>query len=581
MIERMESSPMRMSKLFGKRLKEIPADAEVASHQLMIRGGYITQLAAGIYSYLPLAWKTLNKIERIIRQEMDAAEGQELHLPALQPVELWQQSGREAPFGDNLFHLTDRKNHVMVLAPTHEEAIASLVAQHVRSYRDLPLRLYQIQTKFRDEPRPRAGLIRVREFAMKDLYSFDNSEEGLDAAYLDMVKAYKKIYSRCGLSTILIDADSGAIGGKDSQEFMAITDIGEDEILICSSCYYSANVEKAVCIKERAEETPILEMEEVETPGMKTIEEVCQFLGTDPKNSYKAVFYMADNKFIFVIIRGDLEVNETKLQKVLKCNNLRMATNEEIAAMGIVPGYASPVGDVYHNHVALGITIVADDSVDMGTNFVAGANKEGYHLKNVNYRRDFTADIMADIANVRAGDRCPKCNGTFMTQHGMEVGHVFKLGTKISSSMNANFTDKDGGTHPIYMGCYGIGVGRLMAAIVEQNHDDKGIVWPMSVSPYQVHLVLVNKDGGETEETADKLYETLTNAGIEVLYDDRNETAGIKFNDADLIGIPLRLTVSQRSLQNGGIEFKARKSDTKEIIAVDNAVNFIQDKING
>ncbi len=571
---------MRMSKMFGRTTKENPADADVVSHQLMIRGAYITQLSAGIYSYLPIAWKTINNICAIIRDEMDKAGGQEVHLPALQPVELWQKSEREAPFGDNLFHLVDRKDHTFVIAPTHEEAVTDLVAQHVQSYRDLPLRLYQIQTKFRDEPRPRAGLIRVREFDMKDLYSFDSTQEGLDAAYNDMVRAYKNIYSRCGLSTILIDADSGAIGGKDSQEFMAVTEIGEDEILVCTSCLYAANVEKAVCIKDRAADEPEKEMEKVATPGMKTIEEVCNFLGADPRNSYKAVFYMADDRFIYVVIRGDLDVNETKLQKVVKCNNLRMATDEEVRAKGIVPGYASPIGDVYHEHEKRGITIVADDSVDLGTNFVAGANEEGYHYKNVNYRRDFVADIMADVANVREGDRCPKCNGTYMVKHGMEVGHVFKLGTKIAEKIGANFTDKDGVAHPIIMGCYGIGVGRLMAAIIEQNHDDKGIIWPVSVAPYKVYLCLLSKDeNDEARETADRVYANLINAGIDVLYDDRNEMPGVKFSDADLLGIPFRLTVSQRSLHNGGIEFKARNSDSSEIIAVVNAVSYIQKKL--
>jgi prolyl-tRNA synthetase len=489
-------------------------------------------------------------------------------LPALHPVELWQKTGREAAFGDNLFHLKDRKDRSLVLGPTHEEVMALLASQHVQSYRDLPVMLYQIQTKFRDEPRPRGGLIRVREFDMKDLYSFDADETGLDVSYNKMVEAYKNIYRRCGLPNILIQADSGAIGGKDSQEFMALTEIGEDEIITCQGCDYAANVEKAMSVKGEAGRHPELPLEEVATPGKETIEDVARFLEMQPRQTLKAVFYMADRQFVFVVIRGDLEVNEVKLKKALKAAELRLAAAEEVRAAGITAGSASAVG-------LKDIKVVADDSVTSGTNFVAGANKAGHHLRNVNYGRDFTADIVTDIAKAASGQACAACGGSLRVVRGMEIGHVFKLGTAISRAVGAFFVDQAGQQQPVIMGSYGIGIGRLMAAVIELNHDDKGIIWPAQVAPYRVYLCPLYIDNAEIVRKADQLYCDLIAQGVEVLYDDRAESPGVKFNDADLLGIPVRVTVSPRSLEKGSVEIKKRSDKKGELVAVAEAAAYI------
>jgi prolyl-tRNA synthetase len=560
---------MRISQLFGKRQREIPAEADTPSHQLLLKSGMIAQLAAGVYSYLPLAWRTLRKIENIVRDEMDKAGGQEVMLPALHPVELWQKSGREAAFGQNLFHLLDRKERQLVLGPTHEEVMADLAARHIQSYRDLPMRLYQIQTKFRDEPRPRGGLIRVREFDMKDLYSFDAEETGLDESYNKMVQAYKNIYSRCGLPTILIEADSGAIGGKDSQEFMAVTEIGEDEIIICDTCGAAANVEKAISIKSRAESSSLLPVEEVATPGKENIEDIAAFFKVPTSQTLKSVFYVADSVFVLVVIRGDLEVNEIKLKKTLRAIDIHLATDAEVKQAGIIAGSASAVG-------LSGIKVIVDDSVSSGTNFVAGANKAGYHLKNVNYPRDFTANTISDIARVRAGDKCLKCGSTLRAVRGMEVGHVFKLGTSIAEKIGAFFVDSNGTSRPIIMGSYGIGIGRLMAAIIELNHDDKGIIWPKSVAPYSVYLCPLYMDNADVVEKADKLFTELITLGIEVLYDDRAESPGVKFNDADLLGIPVRITISPRSLEKGCVEIKVRSEKKAELVALGEAAEQVK-----
>jgi prolyl-tRNA synthetase len=556
---------MRISQLFGKRLRETPAEADTESHRLLLRAGMINQLIAGVYSYMPLALRTLRKIEGIVRDEMNRTGAQEVQMPSLQPVELWQKSGRDVAMGQTLFHLADRKERELVLGPTHEEVVTEMAARNVQSYRDLPFTLYQIQTKMRDEPRPRGGLIRVREFTMKDAYSFDATEEGLDAIYKKMVQAYKNIFNRCGLPAIIIEADSGAIGGKDSQEFMAVTEIGEDEIIICDGCGLGANVEKAISVKSKAECNPTLDIEEVVTPGKETIEEVATFLKIKPAQTLKAVFYTADGELVFAFIRGDLEVNEAKLKKVLHAADLRLATDVEVRAKGIVPGSASPVGVV-------GVRVVADESVSSGTNFVAGANQQGRHLKNVNYPRDFKTEILADISKAKAGDSCAACGGTLRTMRGMEVGHVFKLGTSISAKMGANFVDESGASHPIIMGCYGIGIGRLMAAVVELNHDDKGIMWPKSVAPYQIYLCPLYMDNAEVVKRADSLYDELTGMGIEVLYDDRTESPGVKFNDADLLGIPVRITVSPRSLEKGSVEVKLRSEKKAELVELGEAI---------
>jgi len=569
---------MRFSKLFGKTLRQAPAEAENISHQLLLRAGMIAQEAAGIYSYLPSGWRVLRKIENIIREEMDKAGGQELMLPILQPFELWQQSGRYVSFGQTMFTLTDRKEHKLVLGPTHEEIIADLARRYVQSYRDLPLLVYQIQAKFRDEPRPRGGLLRVREFIMKDLYSFDADEAGLDESYRKMSQAYQNIYARCGLSTSMVEADSGAIGGKESHEFMVISETGEDEMVFCPHCGYSANVEKAqisktviATLNEVKEKQP-LPLEEIATTEQKTIEEVANFLGVPQEQTLKAVFYIADGEFVFVVIRGDLEVNETKLKNTLKCNELRIAAESEVAEAGIVAGFASPIG-------IKGVKVVADDSITLGSNFIAGANKAGYHFRNVNYPRDFQADIIADIALAHQGDKCPECGGKLSSARGIEVGHIFKLGTFISEKLGASFLGQDGVSRPAVMGCYGIGLGRLLAAIVEQNHDDNGIIWPLSVAPYQVYLCPLHLDNPAVASAAEKVYQELENAGIEVLFDDRDESPGVKFNDVDLLGIPLRLTLSPRTLQSQSIEAKWRTKKETRLLPLENLVAEVNKRL--
>jgi len=554
---------MRFSKLFGKTLRQAPAEAESISHQLLLRAGMIAQEAAGIYSYLPLGWRVLKKIENVIREEMDKAGGQELMLPVLQPFELWQQSGRYVSFGKSLFTLTDRKEHTLALGPTHEEVITDLVHRYVQSYRELPLLLYQIQVKLRDEPRPRGGLIRVREFIMKDLYSFDADEAGLDKSYQSMCQAYSNIYTRLGLPTMMVEADSGAIGGKDSHEFMVITETGEDEVIYCSSCGYAANAEKAQFAKTRGAAGAPLPLEEIATPEAETIEEVAGFVGVPTSQTLKAVFYFADGEFVFVTIRGDLEVNETKLRNTLKCTELRLATEGEVNEAGIVAGFASPIE-------VKGVKIVADDSITSGSNFIVGANKSGYHFRNANYPRDFQVDLTADIALAQSGDSCPSCQGKLSSARGIEVGHVFKLGTFISEKFGASFLDNDGTSRPIVMGCYGIGLGRLLAAIVEQSHDDKGIIWPFSVAPCQVYLCPLSLEKSAVLPTAEKIYQELQKEGIEVLFDDRDDSPGVKFNDADLLGIPLRLTLSPRTLQSQSIEAKWRTEKEAQLLPLDN-----------
>ncbi|MFC1967452.1 proline--tRNA ligase [Chloroflexota bacterium] len=560
---------MRISRLFGKTLREVPSEADTASHRLMLRAGMINQLAAGVYSYLPLAWRVLCKIEDIIRDEMDKAGGQELNMPVLQPLEIWQGTGRDQAFGRGLFTLTDRRDRQLALGPTHEEIITMLVSKNVQSYRDLPQLLYQIQTKFRDEPRPRGGLVRVREFIMKDLYSFDTDEAGLDINYGKMLQAYKNIYDRCGLPAIIVEADSGAIGGKDSHEFMLVAETGEDEIIHCPACGYAANVEKAQSVKGVSAEAAPLPMEEVATPGKQSIEDVAAFLGVAPSQTMKAVFYMADGEFIFVVIRGDLEVNEIKLKNAVDCTDLRAATGDEVKEKGIVAGYASPVG-------LKGVKILADDSVTAAGNLVAGGNKPDTHVRNVNYGRDFTAEIVADVASARAGDKCVKCGGELASTQGIEVGHIFKLGTFFSQRLDADFIDENGEAHPIVMGCYGIGVGRLLAAAVEQNHDDKGIIWPLPVAPYQVYLCPLYREGTEVAEVTEKIYAGLEAAGVEVLFDDRAESPGVKFNDADLLGIPLRVTVSPRTLKDNAVELKWRAGTEAETVPLEGITERIR-----
>ncbi|MDY6908163.1 MAG: proline--tRNA ligase [Chloroflexota bacterium] len=555
---------MRMTNLFGKTLRQTPSEAENASHQLMLKAGMVHQLASGIYSYLPLAWRSLMKIEGIIRHEMDAIGGQELHMPVLQPLELWQESGRDRLFGAGLFTLSDRRDRRMVLAPTHEEVVTELVRRNVKSYRDLPLMLYQLQTKFRDEPRPRGGLLRVREFAMKDLYSFDVDEAGLDASYQKVVAAYRRICDRCGLTSMVVEADSGAIGGKESHEFTVIAPSGEDVVLHCPHCGYAANAERAESAKAPGHHEEPLPVEEVATPGKKTIEEVAGFLGLPRERTLKAVFYLADGELVFVAIRGDIEVNEVKLKNALKAGELRLATEEEVAAAGLVAGAASPIG-------IAGIRRIADPSIAMGANLVAGANRPDHHLKNVNYPRDFSVDLVLDIATARAGEGCPRCGHGLQTARGIEVGHVFKLGTSYSELLGATFLDQEGRERPTVMGCYGIGVGRLLAAAIEQNHDEKGIIWPTAIAPYRVYLCPLSMDNSDVTAAAERLYGELGEAGAEVLLDDRDESPGVKLNDADLLGMPLRVVVSPRSLGQGSVEVRWRAQRDAHLVPLEGA----------
>ncbi|HLF08427.1 MAG TPA: proline--tRNA ligase [Dehalococcoidia bacterium] len=566
---------MRLSRLFGKTLRADPVEAETPSHRLLLRGGFIHPLAAGLYSSLPLGWRVQQRVEQIIREEMDAAGGQEIRMPILHPQELWELTGRAAALGPVLFRLQDRRERPLVLAATHEEVVTLLARTHIQSYRDLPQRLYQLQTKFRDEPRPRGGLLRVREFVMKDCYSFDADEEGLEESYQAMRRAYERIFARCGLTTLTVEADSGAIGGKESHEFMVLAETGEDDVVYCEACGYAANVERAEFRKPAVPSEEPREVEEVHTPDTTTIPDLARFLGIREAQTLKAVFYStADGRMVFVVIRGDLEVNEIKLRNLLKATDLRLATDAEVAEAGIVAGFASPRG-------IEGVTVIADDSVLIGSNFVAGANRPNYHLRNVNYPRDFTADHLADIARAYEGAACNRCGSALRWTRGIEVGHIFKLRSVYSEKLEATFQARDGGVQPITMGCYGIGVGRTMASIVEQHHDERGIRWPVSVAPFAVHLVALNLDRAEVREAADALAAELAEAGLEPLYDDRDESAGVKFNDADLLGMPVRLTVSPRTLGQGVVELKRRTDEQATLVARGEVVGRVRELLGG
>jgi prolyl-tRNA synthetase len=544
---------VRYSQLFGKTLRQAPAEAESDNHRLLLRAGLAMQLFAGVYSYLPLGWRVIRKIEQIVREEMNLAGGQELHMPVIHPADLWDESGRREAFGETLFSLQDRRDRTLVLGPTHEEVVVDLVRRSVQSYRDLPLMLYQIQTKLRDEARPRGGLLRVREFIMKDLYSFDADWDGLDDSYDSMFAAYSNLFRRCGVPTVPVQADSGAIGGKDSQEFLFLTSIGEDTALICSGCGYAANAEKAVFRKPAAASEAPLPMEPVATPGLKTIDALAEFLSVPRAKTLKAVFYRTQDGPVFVAIRGDMEVNETKLSNALKARELAMMNDDEVQAAGLVSGSASPVG-------LSGVRIVTDEAVPDSLNLIAGANRPDEHLRNVNYGRDWRADLVTDIALARAGDGCAQCNGELQEHRGIEMGHIFKLGTLYSEKMGAEFLDAGGSMHPCIMGCYGIGIDRILAAAIEANHDENGIVWPPEIAPFDVHLVALNLDKAGVREAAEDAYAALRAAGIDTLIDDREEAAGVKFKDADLLGIPLRLTISPRTLERSAVEAKVRRS---------------------
>lgn len=561
---------MRMSKLLLKTLREAPSEAELASHRLLLRAGLITPLAAGIYCFTPVGWRVIQNIERIIREEMDLSGAQEVHLPAIQPIEVWEQSGRDQTMGQTLFRLTDRRERGFALGPTHEEVISILASRNIQSYRDLPVTLYQIQTKFRDEARPRGGLIRLREFTMKDAYSFDAGWEALDASYAAAFNAYVRIFARAGVPVIPVAADSGAIGGKDSQEFVFLTEEGEDSILLCPNCGYAANAEKADFVRPPAIEAAPLPMEKVHTPGQKTIAQLAEFLEIDPRQTNKAVMYRADGKPVFVSIRGDLDVNEIKLKNTLKATELDPLEENALRALGMVPGSSSAVG-------LKGVLIVADRSATDAVNLVAGANEEDYHIINTNHGRDWQADIVGDIALAREGDACAVCGAALEVRRGIEMGHVFKLGTMYSEKMGVQYLDEAGERQPAVMGCYGIGVERMLAAVIEANHDDNGITWPLDVAPYEVHVVGLNLDQAEPAAALDKLEADLTAARLSVLVDDRPDSAGIKFKDADLLGMPVRLTVSPRALEKGGIELRVRRTGETEIVAVEQVIGRVKE----
>jgi len=567
---------MRMSQLFSQTLREAPA--ETASAQLLLRAGFIRQLAAGIFSYLPLGKRSLTKIENIMREEMNAIGGQEMTMPVVHPAEIWQETERWYQIGSEMGRFKDKNQRDMVLAMTHEEVVADLIRKEIQSYRQLPRLIYHIQTKWRDDPRPRAGLIRVREFTMKDSYSLDADWEGLDQQYLAHYQAYFNIFHRCGLPVVAVKSDVGMMGGKMAHEYMYLTPIGEDTLLICDACGYAANRQIARFRKPASPDEALLPLEPVATPDSKTIEDLANYLGVAKSRTAKAVFMVASipqgqetvERFVFAVVRGDMEVNETKLANALKASDLRPATEDEIIATGAVPGYASPVG-------LKGALVVVDEAIPISDNLVAGANKEGYHTRNVNYGRDYSADIVADIAAAQEGDGCPQCGSPLRSVRGVEVGNIFKLGTRYTDAMGCTYLDKEGKQKPVIMGSYGIGSGRLMACVAEEHNDEHGLIWPVSVAPYHVHLVaLAGKEGSETRTAAEQLYQDLLLAGIEVLYDDREESPGVKFNDADLIGLPLRLTVSERSLSQGGVEFKRREGDEKKILPHGEVIPSVQ-----
>ena len=562
---------MRMSKMLAPTLREIPAEAEIVSHKLMLRAGMIRKLAAGIYSYLPLGLRTLKKVEQIIREEMDRAGAQELLMPALLPAESYQASGRWEIFGDSMFKLHDRWGRDFCLGPTHEELFTETVLNEVRSYKEYPITLYQIQTKYRDEGRPRFGLMRGREFVMKDAYSFDISKEGLDASYKAMYDAYCRIFTRLGLDFTIVDADSGAMGGSGSQEFMVKSPVGEDAIAYCDACGYAANYEKAEAVPtEKKYPEAELELEKIKTPNAHTIEELTNFLETEPYMFAKTIIYKADDKYIAAMVRGDREINEVKLKNLVGCTD-----DLELAAPAIVRdlthaevGFAGPIG--------LEIPVYVDKEVMQMRNFVVGANETDIHFKNVNVGRDFEPATVADIRLIETGDACPKCGKPVKTAQGIEVGHIFKLGTKYSDALGLKALDENGNSSSVIMGCYGIGVTRCISAAIEQNYDENGIIWPKAIAPYQVTVVPVNSKDEEQAEKAEEIYNRLIDMGYECILDDRNERAGVKFKDSDLIGIPLRIVVGKK-IGDGIVEFKERAKAEAELKSIEDAIGGVVD----
>lgn len=562
---------MRYSNYFIPTVKETPADAEVVSHQLMLRAGMIRKLAAGIYNYLPLGLRSIRKVENIVREEMNRAGAIEILMPGVIPAELWQESERWEQYGRELLRIKDRKDAEFCLGPTHEEVVTDLVRREVKSYRQMPVNLYQIQSKFRDEIRPRFGLMRGREFIMKDAYSFDVDGDAADLSYEKMYQAYRRIFERCGLRFRAVEADTGSIGGSSSHEFMVLADSGEDAIVSCTACEYAANVEKAesrpIEAVEHADPRPL---ERVATPEKRTIEEVSEFLGVHAASMIKTLVLLADGEPVVALVRGDHELNEIKLKNALDCTDLEMAGDEVVTKVTGAPvGFAGPVG--------LKVKIVADLAVRAMKNAVTGGNEKDLHLKNVNLERDFRATAFADIRNVVHGDACPRCEGGILEMwRGIEVGHVFKLGTKYSKALKATYLDAEGKEQIIFMGCYGIGIGRTVAACIEQNHDENGIIFPIPIAPFHCIISALNIKEEPVREASEQIYGQLADAGVEVLLDDRDERPGFKFKDADLIGIPLRIVVGSKNLAQGNVELKDRKTGEVALLPVAEAVERVK-----
>ncbi|HBA87910.1 MAG TPA: proline--tRNA ligase [Geobacter sp.] len=567
---------MRYSQYFIPTVKETPSDAEVISHKLMLRAGMIRKLAAGIYNYLPLGLRSIRKVEAIVREEMNRAGAIELLMPAVQPAELWKESGRWDFYGKELLRFRDRKDAEFCMGPTHEEVITDLVRKEVRSYRQMPINLYQIQGKFRDEIRPRFGLMRGREFIMKDAYSFDVNEAGADVSYEKMYKAYRRIFERCGLKFRAVEADTGSIGGNYSHEFMVLADSGEDAIVSCSACEYAANMEKAETRRtdavDHADPRPL---ERASTPGQKSVEEVAKFLAVTTSQVVKTLVLVADGEPVVALVRGDYDLNEIKLKNHLGCAELEMADDDVVLKVtGAPTGYAGPVG------LQAKVKVIADLSLQGMHNFVTGANAGDMHLKNVNLERDFSVTGFVDIRNVIIGDACPRCEaGKLEIWRGIEVGHVFKLGTKYSKALNASFLDANGKEQIIFMGCYGIGIGRTVAACIEQNHDENGIIFPIPIAPFQCIISSLSNKEDEVKAASESIYQELLDAGIEVLLDDRDERPGFKFKDADLIGIPLRIVVGAKALAEGKVELKERRSGEVEILPVAEAIAKVKSAV--
>ena len=569
---------MLATKLYAPTLREVPSDADVVSQQLMLRAGFMRKTANGLYSFLPLGWRSIKKIEAIVREEMDRASAQEIMMPILQPAEIWKESGRWNAYGAEMMRINDRHDNEFCLGPTHEEMITTLVKNEINSYRQLPVNLYQIQSKFRDERRPRYGLMRSREFIMKDAYSFDVDEAGLDESYKSMYDAYTRIFTRCGLTFRPVEADSGAIGGSGTHEFMAIAEAGEADIVYCTKCDYAANIEigKPGIIKQ--DEEVLQELSVVDTPNASTIEAVAEMLNLPLHKTIKAVVFSIDGKVVLAIVRGDHEVNEVAVQHaVLGSVEPEMATSEELEKVGLTAGFISPVGLQQTDEFA----IVVDESVMETYNVCGGANKKDAHYVNINPKRDFNVEdiIVAPIRLITKDDVCPKCGGALEHAKGIEVGQVFKLGTKYSEALQATFLDQNGRPNPMIMGCYGIGVSRTLAAAIEQYHDENGIIWPRSIAPFEAVIVPINAKDEALMSTSQTIYTALQNAGVDVLLDDRKDRAGVKFKDADLIGYPLRITVSKNTLENNEVEIQIRKSGEALPCAIDSVADKVTEML--